>query len=294
MFLIVGATGLVGGEIARQLRNRGCAVKALIRGRTDRPAAKALAAAGVGLVTGDLADPATLEAACAGIATVVCTATSMPAASGESLQRVDHDGVLALIDAAERSAVGRFVYVSFSGNLRVESPLARAKRACEARLAASRMSTVALRPSYFMQVWLSPRLGFDAAQGRARIYGDGTAGVSYVSATDVASLGVAAATEAGVGHEVWDIGGPETLSQLDAVAIFERLTGRRFSLEHVPLAALEAQLLAPDALQQTFAALMLSCARGDAHAGARDLARRHGVVLTSVEDFARAELSGSG
>ena len=294
MYLIVGATGMVGGAIARRLRNSGCDITVLIRGGTDRPAVTELSALGMRLVPGDLTDPATLDEVCTGIDTVVCTATSMPAASAETLRRVDHDGVLALIDSAERCGARRFVYVSFSGNLSVDSPLARAKRDCEARLAASRMATVALRPSYFMQVWLSPRLGFDAAQGRARIYGDGTAGVSYVSADDVAAFGAAAAMAQDSGHETWDIGGPEPVSQLDAAAIFESLAGRRLALEHVPVAALEAQLNSPDDVQQSFAALMLSCARGDAIAGARDLARRHGVVLTAVEDFARAELSRAG
>jgi len=43
------------------------------------------------------------------------------------------------------------------------------------------MESVVLRPSIFMEVWLGPHLGFDIANAKARIYGDGTAKVSYVS-----------------------------------------------------------------------------------------------------------------
>jgi uncharacterized protein YbjT (DUF2867 family) len=107
---------------------------------------------------------------------------------------VDLEGTLALIDSAERAGVKRFVYVSYSGNIREDSPLETAKRRCESRLLDSAMEAVILRPSYFMEVWLSPALGFDPANGAARIYGDGEGKVSYISGTDVASFAIAAAT----------------------------------------------------------------------------------------------------
>ncbi len=237
-------------------------------------------------MAGDLGDPVAVADACEGAETVICTATSMPAAGGDALQRVDHDGVLGLIAAAERAGVRRFVYTSFSGNIQIDSPLTRAKRACEARLAESRLDSVVLRPSCFMEVWLGPHLGFDAAGGQARIYGDGAAGISYVSARDVAAFAVGAATAPGGLRDVVQIGGPEPISQLGVVAVFERVLGRRFALEYVPMAALEAQHRSPDPLQKTFAALMLGCAHGDSIPEARQNAIRYGVPLTSVEDYA--------
>jgi uncharacterized protein YbjT (DUF2867 family) len=290
MQLVVGATGVVGGMAARRLRDLGYDVRAVVRGDTARPEAQALSRLGVNVVAGELGDPVAIAEACAGVETVVCTATAMPNVAGDALQRVDHEGVLALIAAAEGAGVRRFVYTSFSGNIRVDSPLTRAKRACEARLAGSPMQGVVLRPSYFMQVWLGPHLGFDVAQARARIYGDGTAGISYVSAVDVAAFAVAAATRPGELRETVDIGGPEPVSQLEAVALFEQLLGRRFSLEQVPMATLEAQHRSSDPQQQTFAALMMACALGDVLPEARHSAERYGVSLTSVEDYARALL----
>jgi uncharacterized protein YbjT (DUF2867 family) len=200
--------------------------------------------------------------------------------------RIDHDGALGLIDAAERAGVKRFVYVSYSANIRSESPLGRAKRACEQRLASSRLEYVVLQPSYFMEVWLSPALGFDVAGGRARIYGDGQGTVSYVSGTDVSAFAVSAAAMPGVIREAVQIGGPAPTSQLDVVKLFERTTGRRFAVEHVPLAALDAQHQSDDPLQKTFAALSLSYAIGDAVPEARANAARYGVSLTPLADFA--------
>ena len=210
----------------------------------------------------------------------------MPAADGDALQRVDLDGVLGLIAAAERAGVRRFVYTSFSSNIRIDSPLTHAKRSCEVRLAESSMQSVILQPSYFMEVWLGPHLGFDAARAQARIYGDGKAGVNYVSALDVAAFAVAAATAPGELREVVQIGGPEPVSQLGAVGVFERQLGRSFSLEHVPIQALEVQHQSADPLQKTFAALMIAYALGDPVPEARQTAERYGLRLTTIEDYA--------
>ena len=288
MYLVVGATGLVGGEVTRRLRQQGHDVRGLVRDDPGGAKATTLRDAGVEVASGDLRDPATLEAACRGVQTLVCTATAMPAAGGDALQRVDHEGVLALIDAAERAGVRHFVYLSYSGGITTDSPLAQAKRACEARLAHSVMRTTVLRPSFFMEVWLGPHLGFDAANARARVFGEGTRGVSYVSAHDVASIAAAAATGDGPAHAVLEIGGPRPVSLLDVIAIHERLLGSRFTLEFVPTSLLETQLQSADPLQQAFAALMLACAAGDPIRGASETARRFGVELRSVEDFARS------
>jgi uncharacterized protein YbjT (DUF2867 family) len=286
MDLVVGATGFVGGSVARQLCGLGRSVRALVRGGAGRTEAGALAHAGAAVVDGDVTQPSSIARACEGVETVVCTVTAMPNAGGDALQRIDHDGALGLIREAGRAGAKRFVYVSYSANIRTESPLADAKRACEAELASSRMEYVVLRPSYFMEVWLGPHLGFDAANARARIYGDGDAKVSYVSGADVASFAVAAVTMPGQPREAVQVGGPDPCSQLEAVALFERTLGRRFSVEHVPLAALEAQHATGDPLQKTFAALSIAYARGDAMPEARANAARFAVSLTSLQEFA--------
>jgi uncharacterized protein YbjT (DUF2867 family) len=286
MDLVAGATGLVGGLIAKQLCARGRAVRAIVRGGSARKEAEPLARAGADIIDGDLTDPQSIARACQGVETVVCTATAMPNAGGDALRRIDHDGVLGLIAEAERAGVRRFVYTSYSANIRVDSALGRAKRACEARLTSSRMDYVVLQPSYFMEVWLGPHLGFDAANARARIFGDGTGKVSYVSAIDLAAFAVSAMTRPGKLRDRVQIGGPEPLSQLEAVALFERTIGRPFTLEYVPMTALEEQYRASDPLQKTFAAMSISYAHGDAIPEAQDNAACFGVTLRSLADYA--------
>jgi uncharacterized protein YbjT (DUF2867 family) len=284
--LVAGSTGFVGGEIALRLAQRKQQVRALVRGGAAHPKAKRLQDAGIEIVNGDLTVPETLAAPCQGVETVISTVTSMPSGADDGLRRVDHDGTLALIAAAEHAGVKRFVYVSYSGNIRADSPLETAKRACENRLLQGPMVAVILRPSYFMEMWLSPVLGFDPENGSALIYGSGEAKISYISAFDVADFAVAAATrEYRDKNTILEMGGPEPVSQLDAVHIFEAL-GRKVQPEFLPVQAIQEQHGSSDPLQKTFAALMLACAKGDAISGTCALAETYGIPLRSVGEYA--------
>lgn len=285
--LVAGSTGFVGSEIALRLQQRKARVRALVRGGAANPKAQRLQDAGVEIVDGDLTLPETLATACAGVDTVVTTATSMPTGANDGLRRVDHDGAVALIAAAERAGGQKFVYTSYSGNIREDSPLESAKRECENRLLESAMQAVILRPSYFMEMWLSPALGFDPANGTARIYGSGEEKVSYISAFDVVEFAVAAAIgDRAEENTILEMGGPEALSQLDVVQLFEKELDRKLNVSHVPVEAFQEQQRSTDPLQKTFAALMLAYAKGDVIAGARDLAEKYGINLRSVADYA--------
>src|SRR5215469_10023367 len=290
--LIVSGSGRVGKEVALTLSKRGFKVSALLRGGANHPASAQLLNAGVNVIEGDLAKPESLGDAVKRIETIICSATSMPSAANDGLRRVDHDGTLSLIDAAEERGVKRFIYISYSRNIRLDSPLERAKRDCEDQLFGSRMEAVILRPSYFMEVWLSPMLGFDPANGSARIYGSGEGKVSYISSSNVADFAVAV-TDADMSEKntTLELGGPEALSQLEAVRMFERHVGAPINLDYVPVEALRTQHESSDPLQQTFGALMLGYAKGDEISDALDNAQRYGVQLRSLSEYASRVIS---
>jgi uncharacterized protein YbjT (DUF2867 family) len=291
--LVVGATGFVGGEIARRLARQSQKVAALVRGGHAHPKAKQLLLAGIEIIEGDLTRTETLERAMKHSEAVISTATSMPAGADDGLRKVDRDGTLSLIEAAERQGVKRFIYISYSGNIREDSLLETAKRDCENRLLTSKMQAVILRPSYFMDMWLSPTLGFDPVNGSARICGSGNAKVSYVSAPDVAEFGVkTTAKNYADKNTILEIGGPDPLSQLEAVGIFEEMLGKKIKLDYVPVEALQAQHMSTDPLQKTFGALMLAYAKGDVVAGAISLAHQYGIELRSVAKYA-ASVAGN-
>jgi len=264
MNLIVGATGLLGNQICTLLADRGKPVRALARTTSNPDKVARLRNIGAEIVPGDLKNPQSLVAACRGAQAVISTASStLSRQEGDSIESVDRQGQLNLIEAAEAAGVEHFVLISFP-NAGIEFPLQSAKREVEERLRRSRMTHTILQPTFFMEVWLSPALGFDAANGTAQIYGDGHNKVSWISFQDVARFAVAALDNPRATNVTVQLGGPEALSPLEVVQAVERSTGNRVTVQHVPEAALRAQYDgATDSLQRSFAGLMLYYAGGD-------------------------------
>jgi NADH dehydrogenase len=289
MILVVGATGLVGGQVCSRLAASGVSARAMGRATSSPEKVDGLRAQGLGVVEADLRDPASLGAACAGVDSVICTVSSMPFSyepGVNDIQTTDLDGVKNLIDAAARAGVGHFIYTSFSANLDLDFPLGRAKRAVEAHLMHSGMEYTILRPSCFMEVWLSPAVGFDPGNGTVTLYGEGTKPVSYIATADVAAFAVASLTAPAARNAVLELGGPEALSQLEAKEVFEQVLGRSVATQPVPVEALQGQLAAAtDPMQQSFTSLMLCVAKGDA-IDMSSLLPQFPVRLTTVKQYA--------
>ena len=264
MNLIVGATGILGSEICRLLATQGEAVRGLVRATSDPEKVARLKNVGVDAVVGDLKDRGSLDAACRGAKTVTSTASStLSRQDGDSIESVDLQGQLNLIDAAEAGGVHHFVLISFP-NIDVDFPLQRAKRSVEDRLRRSRMTYTILQPTCFAEVWLSPALGFDPENAKATVYGAGHNKMSWISVQDVARFAVAALDERRAPNATIKLGGPDDLSPLEAVRLAEQTLGKSIDVQYVPEEALRAQhAAATDSMQQSFAGLMLYYARGD-------------------------------
>ena len=289
MNLIVGATGMLGGEICRLLAEQGSAVRVLVRGSSNPETVERLRGLGTEVLRGDLKDRASLEKACRGARVVVSTASStVSRQEGDCIENVDRQGQLNLIEAAEDAGVEHFILISFP-NVDIDFPLQTAKRAVEDRLRRGRMTYTILQPTFFMEVWLSPALGFDLAHATARIYGGGHNKISWISFRDVAKFAAAALGNPQAINAVIKLGGPDALSPLEVVRLAEQAASKSFVVEHVPEEVLRAQHgAATDPQQQSFAGLMLYYALGDAIDMAktfRALPVRH---LKSVREYLQA------
>jgi uncharacterized protein YbjT (DUF2867 family) len=290
MVLVVGATGLVGNEVCQKLARRGEKVSALVRESSSKEKIAALLSRGVEVRTGDLKDPDSIAAACRGVHAVISTASStLSRQAGDSIESVDAAGQLNLVKAARTCGVDRFIFVSFRRSPALSFPLGDAKQAVEKAISSLNFTTI--QASWFMEVWLSPALGFDYANAAARIYGPGTATISWVSFRDVAQMCAIALRHPTAERTTIEFGGPEALSPLEVVARFEAISGRPFTLEHVPEPVLRSQFQdATDSLQKSFAALMLGYVHGDAMTMA-PVVDRFGIKLTTVDDYARSVLA---
>jgi uncharacterized protein YbjT (DUF2867 family) len=296
MNLIIGATGMLGSEICRLLTTGGQPVRAMVRTTSDPAKVNNLKKIGVEVMQGDLRNKSSFKPVLQGIKTVITTSSSMPFSyvPGENdIQKVDLDGMTALIDHAGAAGIEHFIYTSFSGRIDLHFPLRDAKRAVEQHLQKSSMTYSILRPSCFMEAWLSPVVGFDAANAKVQLCGDGSKPLSYISLFDVARFAVDCMTNPAARNAVLELGGPEKISQLDAVKIFEEVSSRKFEVTNVPVEALQSQMeAADDPMQKSFAGLMCCIANGDP-IDMHEILAAFPVKLTSVREFAQRTISGS-
>jgi nucleoside-diphosphate-sugar epimerase len=110
-YFVTGATGFVGGRVARQLREVGHEVRALVR---DPSRAGDLAALGVELHAGDIRDPSTLERPMEGVDGVFHLAAWYKLGSDEAAyaQSINVTGTRNVLRLVERLGVPKAVYTS--------------------------------------------------------------------------------------------------------------------------------------------------------------------------------------
>jgi uncharacterized protein YbjT (DUF2867 family) len=294
MILVAGATGQLGLEVCRQLLARGEAVRALARASSSAAQIAILRGLGAALAQGDLHDRASLDVACAGVSAVITTASVVPFGdqpAASDMASVDVLGRVDLIEAARRAGVSQFIYTSLSRNMALDFPLKRAKRLVEERLKRSGLCYTILRPSFIMEAWLAPALGFDYWNGKARIYGSGDNPISFVSLRDVAAFAVESLGHPAGRDAILELGGPAALSPKEVVGLFEQVSGQAFDLAYVPEEMLrEQQEATTDPIEQSLAGLKRCYARGDV-IPMRLLLDRFPLRLTSVQGYAEAVLS---
>lgn len=286
--LVAGATGFLGSEICRQLSEKNIKVKGLVRPTSDANKVTQLKELGVEIVKGDLKDKPSLENALHGVSAIISTVSStLSRQEGDSIQTVDNEGQNNLIDAAIGTNIKQFVYVSFCG-MPGQFPLQIAKRKVEKHLVESGLSYTILQPTYFMEVWLSPALGFDYPNMKATIYGKGKNRVSWIAIKDVASFAVASLDNPDAKNRIIELGGPEALSPFEVVTIFEANKGKKLELQFVPEETIKAQKdEAQDPLSESFAALMLGVANGS-EIEMKNTIDVFRIQLTSVNDYAKS------
>lgn len=291
MIAVFGATGKLGAQIVRLLRERGAAVRAVSRDQACL--GDALARGAVGCVA-DLRRPETLPATLAGVRVVVTTANAVLGRGDNDLRRVDLEGNAALLDAARRAGVERVVFISAMGaHSRHPVDLFRAKAATEARLASSGMGGTVVSAAPFMETWAA-MLGEPVLQGRrVSLRGRGDNPVPFVSRQDVARVAVEAALspqEGGI--ERIPLGGPERLTAREVVDVYATLSGRAPRLRHQwrPILAALGTVARPfDPVRARLLAAALWIEAADHPPTPPEVVSRYGP-LRSLADLVRARL----
>ncbi|MFE3855034.1 SDR family oxidoreductase [Streptomyces griseorubiginosus] len=207
---VTGATGRLGGRVARRLAARGVPQKLLVRSPERAPQLP-----GAVVVRGGYADREAVREALTGIHTVLMVSASE---SGDRLAQ--HQ---AFVDAAVEAGVRHLVYVSFYGAAPDATfTLARDHFHTEQHIRAAGLAYTFLRDNFYAE-FVPDLVGEDgvirgpAGQGRA----------AFVAQDDIADA--AAAVLSGPQDHVgatYDLTGPESLTLDEAAAILSEQLGR--------------------------------------------------------------------
>jgi uncharacterized protein YbjT (DUF2867 family) len=228
--VVVGGTGMLGGQVVTALLSRGKRVRALVRPVSD---AARLERAGVEIARGDMMDPASLLRAMDGADAVVTTAAGYTRHSKGDTAEIDRTGNSNLADATSRAGVRRFVLTSIlTCDQTPQVPHFWHKKLAEDRLEVLGVPFVSLRPGAFLDQ--ITRMGDPFAKRRLMSFGSPTMPLTYVLTSDVAGYLADAVDAPGVDGQRIDIGWDRPVSMQEIAKISGRLLGQQVRVRTVP------------------------------------------------------------
>jgi uncharacterized protein YbjT (DUF2867 family) len=217
--LIIGATGTVGRQVVSQLTASGEHVRALVRNPAD-----ARFPPQVEVIGGDLTVPQTLDGCLDRVATVFLVWTAPPAAVAPFLERIaTHARRIVFLSAPLKTSHPLFQQPNPSRALAEQ---------IERLIETSGLEWTFLRPGMFAANalrWWAPQIRAGAVVRWPYL----RAPTAPIHERDIATVSIRALCEdTHVGAE-YVLTGPESLSQLEQVAIIGRVLGRRLRIEEI-------------------------------------------------------------
>jgi uncharacterized protein YbjT (DUF2867 family) len=294
MILIVGVTGVLGNETARQLLAAGYKVRGLTR---DPGRAEDLKELGAEIVQGDLIDTSSLWRACQGVDAVLASAHQLMGTGQYKSEAVDDKGHRALIDASKDTGVKHFVYISIQ-NASPDHPadFFRTKAKLEEHLKASGLSYTILRPPALMEWHVHNLLGASTlTKGKTTIFGSGNNPTNFIAGRDAAHMAVLALTDPRMKNRTIEMGGPDNVTKNQISEMYGRFSGKQPKVTNVPTGVMKfmGPILRP--VQPVISRLMLLSVWGDTADQTFDpsvMLREFPMTLTRVEDFIREQVTG--
>jgi uncharacterized protein YbjT (DUF2867 family) len=216
-YLVIGATGNVGGELVAQLLDQGHEVRALVR---DASRAERLPA-GTGIAVGDLDDAESLTAATRGVDGVFYMQPApLPTQAGYMVQ------------AARAAGVSRIALLSSLGTVLHPMPIIGAEIAARDEVfRRSGLDVTYLRPNGLMSnaLWWIPSIRDEGRVVDASDPGQ----LGLVDPYDVARIGALALAQDGHAGHGYILNGPQALTAREQVEILAAVLGR--PIEFVPV-----------------------------------------------------------
>lgn len=278
--LVSSATGTIGTALVQRLRELGATFTTM----SSKPSARSPQAH----VVGDFDDRGSLERAFAGIDTLFLLLPLVP-------------NKLALADnaiAAARAAGVMHIVRSSGAGADASSPvsLARLHGSIDAKIAASGIAHTLLRPSGFMQNWVT----FSAGQVKAgTVYAPhGSGAQSVIDVRDIADVAAAIlmhpAAHAG---KAYTLTGAQALTDAQMLATISAATGRKVTYVDVPESAAHQAMLdmgMPEIMIDWFMSLNHVIKQGWAASITDDVQQLSGHAPRRFDDFVRENVAAWG
>jgi len=225
--LVAGATGYLGGFVAKELKKRGHFVRALARSPhkldTIRDGLDEI-------VKAEVTRPETLEGVSDGINVVFSSVGITRQQDGLTFRDVDYQGNRNLLEGALKAGVKKFIYVSgFNGPKMRHLAIIAAHEDFVDELKASGIDYAVVRPTgYFSDMGEVFEM---ARKGRVWLIGSGRNRVNPIHGADLA---VACADAVDGNDTEIDVGGPQTMTWNEVAELAFEVQGRPVKVARIP------------------------------------------------------------
>lgn len=225
--LVAGATGYLGNYIVKNLVKREINTTVLVR-NPEKFAGYGIAVDRV--IEAEVTDSSTLTGCCDGIDMVVSSVGITRQSDGLSYMQVDYEANVNLLREAQKSGVKKFLYISVLNGEKLKLlGICAAKEKFVEELKHSGLDYCVIRPNGFF----SDMTEFYtmAQKGRVYLFGDGSLKSNPIHGDDLAKVCIDA-LDSDV-REI-EVGGPETLSQIEIAQIAFEAVAKPVKITHIP------------------------------------------------------------
>ena len=232
--LVVGATGTLGRQVARQALDEDHEVRCLVRNPNK---AIFLKEWGAEIVKGDLCDKSTLTPALEGVDAVIDAATAR-VTDHLSAKEVDWEGKVNLIQATKAAGVERYIFFSIiDAEKYPEVPLMNIKQCTELFLAESGLNYTILRLAGFMQGLISQYAIPILEEQVVWVSGESTP-IAYMNTQDIAKFAIHALSVPETEKETFPVVGTKAWGAYEIMNLCENLAGKKTRISRVSLTVL--------------------------------------------------------